>query len=715
MATTDSTMNTENIVGCGCRACMETAEHGAPVNIGEDGGTVDPPSSNGPDALLSGAVWSNDGTGLTLYYNFWNALPSYYSGSDAESNGFKAFSADQRIAAEKALDIIESFTNITFVETTNEAQTHLGFAQANIDPSAGAWAYYPSLGPKGGDIWTNRLHIDETGINEGSYDFYVFLHEIGHTLGLQHTFTGGLSGEQNTEKYSVMAYDWSSWGNTFAESYQLYDIWALQELYGTNTTYNTGDDIYVLRSGDAYTIYDAGGIDTLDGSAISSDMTISLDAGTFSSVGLTENIALAYGIIIENATGGSGNDSIYGNDADNIILGGAGNDNFYATAGDDTLNGESGTDNVYYSYTVDSYSFNFIDSITVAISHLALLFTDTVIAVENFFFSDGNFTFAELEDLYGLNQVDAGIGSIVTNGTADRDQINGNNQSETLRGLEEDDRIYGGNGSDLIYGNQGDDTIYGGGWSDTIFGDGGWGSSYGGNDTIYGEAGNDRVNGRAGNDYIDGGLGHDVLYGHEGDDIIYGGAGADTIYGDFALANPGDGNDELHGGAGNDTISGGSGQDIIFGDGGSDLMRGGSGDDIIDGGTGNDKIYGGDNNDTIIGGAGFDILYGEGGSDVFGFTSLSFDRIKDFTLNGGDRDSLNITDILIGFTQGVDDINNFVVLDYKNANQTNLYINANGSGGGWTKAAEIKGSDFAGTTVDDLISSAQLITDTTLL
>ena len=61
----------------------------------------------------------------------------------------------------------------------------------------------------------------------------------------------------------------------------------------------------------------------------------------------------------------------------------------------------------------------------------------------------------------------------------------------------------------------------------------------------------------------------------------------------------------------------------------------------------------------------------------------------DFELNGGERDNLNITDILVGYQQGTDDINDFVMLDYKNTNHTNLFINADGSGSGWLKAAAI--------------------------
>ena len=46
-------------------------------------------------------------------------------------------------------------------------------------------------------------------------------------------------------------------------------------------------------------------------------------------------------------TGGTGNDSLYGNDAIDVISGGAGNDYMYGGSGNDTLNGGAGDDILY--------------------------------------------------------------------------------------------------------------------------------------------------------------------------------------------------------------------------------------------------------------------------------------------------------------------------------------------------------------------------------
>ncbi len=582
----------------------------------------------------------------------------------------------------------------------------------------------------------------------GDYALMTALHEIGHSLGLGHTgnYNGSASyandaqWSNDSHQMTVMSYfnDQNVGSDRFDSSGQyqysaspmLIDVVAIQNLYGANNSTRSGNTTYGFNSNagrDQFdftvseapiTIWDGGGVDTLDLSGYSESQTIYLTEGDFSSVGaMTNNMVIAYGTTIENAIGGSGNDSIYGNDFANTILGGFGNDSFYGSLGDDTLDGESGTDEVIYNYSFSDFTFNFIDSVTVALSHVSQFFTDTITNLESFVFTDVTYTFAEIQDNTYDNMIMAEVGSLGTNGTDDKDHITGNNQSERLRGYEGNDFINGQNGSDLIYGQEGDDTIYGGGWADTIFGDGGWSDTYGGNDTLYGEGGNDRINGRAGNDYIDGGTGHDVLYGHEDEDIIHGGSGADIIFGDFNNVNAIGSNDQLYGGTGSDTITGGRGDNMIFGESGNDLLRGGHDNDTIDGGIGNDLIYGGTGSDTLIGGANYDTLFGEGGSDIFGFTSLvnSTDKVRDFTLSGAERDSLNVTDILSGYSDGIDDINDFVVLDYKNADQTNLFVNSDGAGGGWVKVAEIRGSNFSGTSVDDLVASGQLITDTSLL
>lgn len=92
--------------------------------------------------------------------------------------------------------------------------------------------------------------------------------------------------------------------------------------------------MFGATSGLVYTIFDSGGTDTIDYSGYNGTQLINLNPETFSNVnGHVGNVAIARGVVIENAIGGSGNDTIIGNAANNVVSGGPGHDTIsYETA-----------------------------------------------------------------------------------------------------------------------------------------------------------------------------------------------------------------------------------------------------------------------------------------------------------------------------------------------------------------------------------------------
>jgi serralysin len=138
----------------------------------------------------------------------------------------------------------------------------------------------------------------------------------------------------------------------------LADIVAVQNLYGANTTFNSGDNVYGhnatagslysfanYATAPAFTIYDTGGADTLDTSGYAANQIINLSAEAFSSIGgVNNNITIARGVVIEGAIGGNGADSLLGNASDNVLVGNAGNDTLDGGAGHDSLDGGAGND-----------------------------------------------------------------------------------------------------------------------------------------------------------------------------------------------------------------------------------------------------------------------------------------------------------------------------------------------------------------------------------
>jgi hypothetical protein len=407
----------EVTLGCGCAACQSNNNTGStlwsPPEVSEqssilasdlDSGAAGASGSSG--SLLSGYTWgAGGGAAVNVTFSFLTSIPTYsgqYSpytnGQIYETNGFKAFTAAQKTAAYAILDMVETFCNITFTEVTGQ-NADITWAQANLPSGIGAWAYYPYSSPVGGDIYTNRSAVSETNLSEGSYSYFTLMHELGHALGLMHTFSpgAGFTGAENTEQFSVMAYDWSAWGSLYAESFMLYDIAALQQMYGVNTSYNSGNTTYVLENNAAKTLWDGGGIDTLDGSALTGNLAMDLRAASFSSIGNTYNFAIAYGVDIENVNTGSGNDTITANDLNNVINTNNGNDIIYGSLGSDTIDGGQGSDTLNYTgFALTDFLITVINSVTLSLQNIANSWTDVVSNIETFIFNGTSYSYAEV-------------------------------------------------------------------------------------------------------------------------------------------------------------------------------------------------------------------------------------------------------------------------------------------------------------------------------
>lgn len=119
-----------------------------------------------------------------------------------------------------------------------------------------------SLSPVGGDVWVNPT-IENDSWTVGSYNYEALIHEIGHALGLKHPFDGAptLPSGQDSTLYTIMSYtapannmyatatgySWSSYGVNI-NTPMVFDIAAIQYLYGANTSYHASNDTYTFDS-----------------------------------------------------------------------------------------------------------------------------------------------------------------------------------------------------------------------------------------------------------------------------------------------------------------------------------------------------------------------------------------------------------------------------------------------------------------------------------
>jgi serralysin len=404
------------------------------------------------DALLGPAKWAGAvGPGATLSYSFpWaNGGTAVFAGSNGSpysslseyTSGHALDTQVQQPAAASALGAWAAVANLTFLPVT-ETATEVGdirFAFTSVTDTsatggvAWGWATLPDANaPAAGDIWiTTYSGLADSGWGPASENYESLLHELGHALGLKHPFEDPvkLPVTMDTEQYSVMSYtpaqhsvffkitnnpDGGKTGNLYAihpDTPMLLDIAAMQYLYGANMSYHTGNDVYTFEPSTPFmrTIWDAGGNDTISVANFTLGTIVDLRPGHFSKITIlsdstqgftfdpsaptpnydgTDNLAIAYGVTIENAVGGAGADAIFGNAAANDLLGGGGNDTIDGGAANDTIDGGDGVDTVSYTGPRSNFLLARTTSGFTVTDNTPAEGADTLASIERLHFAD---------------------------------------------------------------------------------------------------------------------------------------------------------------------------------------------------------------------------------------------------------------------------------------------------------------------------------------
>lgn len=408
-------------------------------------------------ALIAGERW----TAGTLYYSFPSGT-AWYTDNYSEWDSWAALPVAGRYAVQSVLDDIARLVDLSF-QPIADLQTQAGdlrFTLTTEDSGFSGWAYYPGTHPKSGDVWL-CASPSAYAPQPGDWDYQTIIHEIGHALGLAHPFANDPG--WSTSAYAPLHFSTMNYSSQGGGSYSTYpttpsvlDVRALWELYGQNTVASAGNDTYTFTEDGRYleVLWDAGGIDTIDYGSATSGGLIDLTPGSWSRMGAEvtregtriHNIHLiddgnaATADLIENAIGGSGNDSITGNGAANRLRGGAGSDTLAGGLGNDRLDGGRGADRMEGGGGNDVY---LVDNRGDRITEGLRGGLDTVTASVS------------------LPLLPRNVEQVVLTGGRPLDAT-GNGLANTLTGNAARNHLSGGGGNDLLIGGRGADHLAGG-------------------------------------------------------------------------------------------------------------------------------------------------------------------------------------------------------------------------------------------------------------
>jgi serralysin len=336
------------------------------------------------------------------------------SASAQDRNGFQALNAAQKLAVQKAFDYLSSLINVRFVldESAGEGGADINFG-VNDQWGSSGYANPPNgSGDHNVFLMLDKASVSSQALVPGQYGWHTLIHEIGHTLGLKHpgnynATAGAMPGPflpkaLDNDRYTVMSYlsptdagdvkltispsagqisRYEATAQTlYASTYMLYDIAALQFIYGAAPAPSAPQDTSLRFEKDwrgLQTQYFPNN-GTLDFSQIERANVIDLRPGAYSSVNVLgpslgaylsslpslpastmsylksnqtylgfNNLGLAYGSQMDRVVGGQASDRIYvGTDSieDQLAIdGGAGEDTVFlpGVATDWALNGET--------------------------------------------------------------------------------------------------------------------------------------------------------------------------------------------------------------------------------------------------------------------------------------------------------------------------------------------------------------------------------------
>jgi hypothetical protein len=423
------------------------------------------------DSLMLAGKWKVS-AGQTLSYSYYTTSGSAYTynvnaTTDVSSGASYVGTAGNSLlggSGDTAANLDAVFTDWdnagawTFEKITESGST-VGEIRSRIltdvgDVSYSAFASGPGNSAQSGDVWYTQGY--STSFDQGSFNYYTALHEVGHAVGLSHPFDGGgrgsttLADNKDFVRNTVMSYTSNDRNYYFVPDNTasptsisskrwyptdpgLLDVNVIEHMYGTATSTNAGDTIYTFDDKPVFirTLIDSGGIDTIDASNQTEEVVVNLNGGTAASIGIwssAEQLAhySSYGInatstvVSVNAGQASGSnkspfakgwyegidnlqlpassiiENVKGGAKADILTGNSSDNEITGNGGNDIIEGGAGSDTAVYTGAKANYTItdNGSNNYTIA-DNVGTDGTDTVNNVEIAKFSDVNLTLAD--------------------------------------------------------------------------------------------------------------------------------------------------------------------------------------------------------------------------------------------------------------------------------------------------------------------------------
>ena len=441
-----------------------------------------------------------------------------------------------------------------------------------------------------------------------------------------------------------------------------------------------GNDIYQFNTatqlGSVLIAESGSGVDTIDFSpTLSTAVTLNLSSVAIQAVNSNLSLRLNSGSLIENATGGAGNDTLVGNSLPNNLIGNGGNDLLIGSGGSDIMAGGLGDDTYVFGVATAVENDSVTEGTNAGTDTLSFSPLTTSVLL--------NLATSLAQAVHANRTIKLNAASTFENavGGSGNDSLAGNSLVNALTGNSGNDKLNGGAGNDVLAGGLGDDTYVFGVASaaeaDTVTE-----ATHAGADTLsfstlttdvvlnlgtsaiqtvhtnrtlklnsatvienaIGGAGNDTLTGNTVANSLTGNAGNDRLTGGSGNDLLLGGLGDDIYV--FGVASAAEADIVTEGtNAGTDTLSFASQMiavvmnlgsiavqpvhtnrtvklnsatafDNAIGGAGNDTLTGNTAANVLVGNAGSDRLSGGAGRDILIGGKGLDTLNGGTDDDI---------------------------------------------------------------------------------------------------